>query len=155
MYASALHQSSTPCYTFTVCLTTTDKPWTRNGLSLAASWAFVVAAFEIICMNGMNSSGIADTPKPPYFVVIFTSLRTAQSDGYDATAARMQARLLPVVSSSLYLIPTLEKGSLSITGTCRKYAGLSWRRVRTKSGTASCSRRIPSSSMQGLGLTVS
>jgi heme-degrading monooxygenase HmoA len=32
---------------------------------------------------------IANTPKPPYYAVIFTSLRTAGDDGYGAMANRM------------------------------------------------------------------
>ena len=32
---------------------------------------------------------IAETPGPPYYAVIFTSLRTAVDDGYDNTADRM------------------------------------------------------------------
>ena len=32
---------------------------------------------------------IADTPKPPYYTVIFTSLRNDNIDGYEETAARM------------------------------------------------------------------
>ena len=32
---------------------------------------------------------IAGTPKPPYYAVIFTSLRTDVDTGYDAMAARM------------------------------------------------------------------
>ncbi|GAB6040989.1 antibiotic biosynthesis monooxygenase family protein [Endothiovibrio diazotrophicus] len=31
----------------------------------------------------------ADTPEPPYYAVIFTSLRTAGDDGYGETAQRM------------------------------------------------------------------
>lgn len=31
----------------------------------------------------------ADTPKPPYYAVIFTSLRTKVDDGYGETALRM------------------------------------------------------------------
>lgn len=33
---------------------------------------------------------IAATPKPPYYAVIFTSLRTAGDNGYGETAARME-----------------------------------------------------------------
>lgn len=33
--------------------------------------------------------GIARTPEPPYYAVIFTSLRTAQEEGYGEAAARM------------------------------------------------------------------
>ena len=32
---------------------------------------------------------IADTPPPPYYAVIFTSLRTNIEDGYDAMAQKM------------------------------------------------------------------
>jgi heme-degrading monooxygenase HmoA len=32
---------------------------------------------------------IAATPEPPYYAVIFTSLRTDDLDGYDAASARM------------------------------------------------------------------
>jgi heme-degrading monooxygenase HmoA len=33
---------------------------------------------------------IADTPRPPYYAVIFTSLRTPGEHGYGAMAARME-----------------------------------------------------------------
>lgn len=33
----------------------------------------------------------AHTPEPPYYAVIFTSTRTPDGDGYDATAERMVA----------------------------------------------------------------
>ena len=36
-----------------------------------------------------GSGGIARTPEPPYYAVIFTSLRTGDLDGYDESAARM------------------------------------------------------------------
>lgn len=32
---------------------------------------------------------LANTPAPPYYAVIFTSLRTGVEDGYDQTAGRM------------------------------------------------------------------
>ncbi len=32
----------------------------------------------------------AETPQPPYYAVIFTSLRTDEAQGYDETAALMQ-----------------------------------------------------------------
>jgi heme-degrading monooxygenase HmoA len=35
--------------------------------------------------------GIADTPRPPYVAVIFTNVQTDDLDGYDETAARMEA----------------------------------------------------------------
>lgn len=35
------------------------------------------------------SSPIASTPKPPYYAVIFTSLRTPNDNGYGETAAHM------------------------------------------------------------------
>lgn len=34
-------------------------------------------------------SEIANTPKPPYFAVIFTSTRTMGDNGYEKMAARM------------------------------------------------------------------
>lgn len=34
-------------------------------------------------------STLAQTPEPPYYAVIFSSLRTAGDDGYDAAAIRM------------------------------------------------------------------
>ncbi len=34
-------------------------------------------------------SSLANTPKPPYYAVIFTSLRTEGDNGYAAMAARM------------------------------------------------------------------
>ena len=35
------------------------------------------------------AAGFAKTPDPPYYAVIFTSRRTADEHGYDATAAAM------------------------------------------------------------------
>ena len=34
-------------------------------------------------------SGIANTPKPPYYAVIFSSLRSDNTDGYDEAATRI------------------------------------------------------------------
>ena len=34
---------------------------------------------------------IAKTPKPPYYAVVFTSLRTYNEDGYEQTAKKMAA----------------------------------------------------------------
>ena len=34
-------------------------------------------------------AGIADTPEPPYYAVIFSSLRTESGEGYEQTAERM------------------------------------------------------------------
>lgn len=34
---------------------------------------------------------IANTPKPPYYAVIFTTLRTDVEEGYEETAAQMEA----------------------------------------------------------------
>jgi heme-degrading monooxygenase HmoA len=36
-----------------------------------------------------NPTALACTPQPPYYAVIFTSIRTAGDQGYDAMAARM------------------------------------------------------------------
>jgi len=41
--------------------------------------------------RGMAEPTIADTPSPPYVAVIFTSLRTANDQGYAATADAMAA----------------------------------------------------------------
>ena len=35
------------------------------------------------------SAGFADTPQPPYYAVIFSSIRTTVDEGYDAMADRM------------------------------------------------------------------
>ncbi len=37
----------------------------------------------------MNMSLIAHTPKPPYYAVVFTSIRTPVNEGYNETAQRM------------------------------------------------------------------
>jgi heme-degrading monooxygenase HmoA len=37
----------------------------------------------------MSGHGIAETPKPPYYAVIFTSRRTEGEQGYGAMAERM------------------------------------------------------------------
>lgn len=34
---------------------------------------------------------LADTPEPPYYAVIFSSIRTDDDDGYDDAASRMAA----------------------------------------------------------------
>src|SRR5262249_43902276 len=39
--------------------------------------------------NGMTGSGIATTPEPPYFAVIFTSARTEGDNGYAEMAEAM------------------------------------------------------------------
>jgi hypothetical protein len=38
---------------------------------------------------GKTMSTIANTPKPPYYAVIFTSQRTEADNGYGETANRM------------------------------------------------------------------
>ena len=37
----------------------------------------------------MDAASVSDTPQPPYFAVIFTSLRTAVDVDYELTAQRM------------------------------------------------------------------
>lgn len=37
----------------------------------------------------MSNDALADTPKPPYYAVIFTSIRKAGDNGYGETANRM------------------------------------------------------------------
>ena len=37
----------------------------------------------------MSHDEIAKTPEPPYYAVIFTSLRTPDGEGYDAMSGRM------------------------------------------------------------------
>ncbi len=39
----------------------------------------------------MNTDRLAHTPEPPYFVVIFTSMRAEFGEGYTETAERMMA----------------------------------------------------------------
>ena len=39
----------------------------------------------------MPDKHLADTPPAPYYAVIFTTVRTADLDGYAATAERMEA----------------------------------------------------------------
>ncbi|TDR76487.1 antibiotic biosynthesis monooxygenase family protein [Paludibacterium purpuratum] len=39
----------------------------------------------------MMADFFADTPTPPYYAVVFTSLRTSDDDGYDDMARRMAA----------------------------------------------------------------
>jgi heme-degrading monooxygenase HmoA len=43
---------------------------------------------ESFSMSG-GGGGIAATPQPPYYAVIFTSLQANALDGYDAAVARM------------------------------------------------------------------
>jgi heme-degrading monooxygenase HmoA len=40
-------------------------------------------------LKGVSMSLIANTPKPPYYAVIFTSHRTDGDNGYGETAAKM------------------------------------------------------------------
>jgi heme-degrading monooxygenase HmoA len=40
-------------------------------------------------MTASHPSDIAATPEPPYYAVVFTSLRTAGDDGYEAMAVAM------------------------------------------------------------------
>ncbi len=42
-------------------------------------------------MSDRPATGLAKTPEPPYFAVIFASRRTAGDGSYDATAERMAA----------------------------------------------------------------
>lgn len=37
----------------------------------------------------MSVDGFAHTPEPPYYAVVFSSMRGANVEGYDAAAARM------------------------------------------------------------------
>ena len=39
----------------------------------------------------MSETGLAKTPKPPYYAVIFTSRRTDDDNGYSKMADRMVA----------------------------------------------------------------
>ncbi|GAN62524.1 hypothetical protein AA0313_1881 [Acetobacter indonesiensis NRIC 0313] len=50
---------------------------------------------------------IVETPDPPYYSVIFTSVRTKTSDGYDETALKMvrQAESLDMISLVLLYNP--------------------------------------------------
>jgi heme-degrading monooxygenase HmoA len=41
-------------------------------------------------MHTRDAETIAATPEPPYYAVIFTSLRTAGDDGYEAMAQAME-----------------------------------------------------------------
>lgn len=41
-------------------------------------------------MQAPVSDGMAATPRPPYTAVIFTSIRTADDNGYAAMSARME-----------------------------------------------------------------
>ena len=41
-------------------------------------------------MGAVPSKGVAQTPRPPYTAVIFTSIRTDGDHGYDAMSARME-----------------------------------------------------------------
>ena len=40
-------------------------------------------------MSALSPSGIASTPAPPYYAVIFTSMRTEGEHGYGAMAEKM------------------------------------------------------------------
>jgi heme-degrading monooxygenase HmoA len=44
---------------------------------------------EQTLVEGNSMSVVAETPAPPYYAVIFTSLRTEEDDGYGAMAEKM------------------------------------------------------------------
>ncbi len=57
----------------------------EQALNLLVSFEHMTTRPEIPNQN----SGIALTPDPPYYAVIFTSLQTNDIDGYDEMSARM------------------------------------------------------------------
>ena len=62
----------------------------------------------------MSSSKIATTPKPPYYAVIFTSLRTDGDHGYDEMAVKM-VELAAQQSGFLGVESVRDAGGLGIT----------------------------------------
>ena len=62
----------------------------------------------------MSESTIVPTPQPPYFAVIFTSVRTDVADGYGDTAARM-VELAHDQPGFLGVESAREEGELGIT----------------------------------------
>ncbi len=56
---------------------------------------------------------IADTLRPPYYAVIFTSLRTDVEEGYAETAARMEA--LASRQPGFLGLESVREGALGIT----------------------------------------
>ena len=58
-------------------------------------------------------SGIADTLRPPYYAVIFTSLRTTQDEGYPEMAERMAQ--LAANQPGFLGIESVMEGSVGIT----------------------------------------
>jgi heme-degrading monooxygenase HmoA len=56
---------------------------------------------------------IATTPPPPYYAVIFTSVRTAVSDGYGDTADRMVA--LAMQQPGYLGYESVREGTLGVT----------------------------------------
>ena len=57
---------------------------------------------------------IAKTPEPPYYAVVFTSVRTATDDGYRETAEKMMA-LASEQPGFLGIESVREEGELGIT----------------------------------------
>jgi heme-degrading monooxygenase HmoA len=57
---------------------------------------------------------IAETPDPPYYAVVFTSVRTATDDGYADTAAKM-VTLASEQPGFLGVESVREQGGLGIT----------------------------------------
>lgn len=47
----------------------------------------------------MSSARLAETPSPPYYAAIFTSLRTEGDHGYASMTERMRERCISGVSS--------------------------------------------------------
>ncbi len=62
----------------------------------------------------MSDSDFAKTPKPPYYAVIFTSLRTAGENGYDHMADRM-AELAVTMPGYLGVESVRDEKGLGIT----------------------------------------
>jgi heme-degrading monooxygenase HmoA len=63
----------------------------------------------------LDAQGLARTPKPPYYAVVFTSIRSdAYDDGYATTSTEM-ARLAAVQSGYLGIESARDQGGLGIT----------------------------------------
>jgi heme-degrading monooxygenase HmoA len=76
--------------TFDVCMACTFFGNTGMLQSTALSHGFRFHQRDgVWIQKGVSMSQIATTPRPPYYAVIFTSLRTAGDNGYREMADRM------------------------------------------------------------------
>jgi heme-degrading monooxygenase HmoA len=80
------------------------------------------------CMTAPDEAAIATTPTPPYTAVIFTSLRTAEDNGYEETAERMN-RLAAQQPGYLGVESAREGLGITVSYWESEDAATAWKRV--------------------------